>query len=170
MRCSRQKNSIFATEKEFIEDLGEQVKEVRGNIKHVEKMAGYTKKLYEYLQLLTKAANKAGLSDKDEYDKQLVALDSPDDSPDEGCYADVLRKERILIYYFQAKKHSLLSEFYTEKAEALKLLETGVEGSDLDPKTKLDANEKDATDAFKLEQQKLWIDNNPIDKMLACIQ
>jgi len=158
--------SIHATEKQFIEDLGDHVKEVRGKIDTVEQMAGYTKKLYGYLKLLMKAANKAGVSNQETCHGQLRALDSSK----AGSYADVLKNDQILILELQAKKHSLLSVFYTEKANALKETPTGVEGSDSAPKAKLDKNEKEATDTFKLAQQKLWTDNNPIDKMIACIE
>tara|TARA_X000000368_G_scaffold227133_1_gene179282 strand:- start:340 stop:1167 length:828 start_codon:yes stop_codon:yes gene_type:complete len=158
--------SILEIEKQFIVDLGDQVKARRGIIDPVDEMAHYTKKLYGYLKLLMLAANKANVSPQDTYDKEVSGLDSPD----AGSYTDVLKKDRVLILRFEAKKHSLLSEFYTEKAQALENLPTGEEGSDLALQTKLDKNEKDATDTFKRAQQELWVKHNPIAKMLACLQ
>lgn len=158
--------SIRATEKQFIEDLGDQVTAVKGKINTVDKMAGYTKKLYGYLKLLMTAANEAGASNQETYYKQLRMLDISA----AGSYADVLKQDQILILEFGAKKHSLLSAFDTEKAEALKLTDTGEEGSDLAARATLDKKEKEATDDFKLAQQNLWINNNPIEKMIACIE
>ena len=162
------KGSIRETEKQFIVDLGDRVKAVRAGGRQIlgmQELAHYTKTLYVYLKLLMLAANKAGGSPQETYDEQLKALDTPG----AGSYSDVLTKDRVLILLFQAKKHSLLSVCDTEKAQALDKLETGQEGSDLDPKTKLDKSEKEATDEFKLAQQELWEKNTPIDKMLDCI-
>lgn len=160
--------SMRKTEIDFIVDLGDQIKEVRenGGMKPVNEMAHYTKTLYGYLKLLMLAANRADLSPQDLYDKEVKALDCNDT----GSYADVLKQDTVLILKFEAKKHSLLSAFDTEKAEALKLIATGVEGSDLAPKATLDKNEKEETNNFKIAQQKIWIENSPIEKMLACFQ